>query len=41
VHGEVALSKSEDYHSYNTVILDVEGIKGVLRKLEEISKDLI
>jgi len=30
----------EDYHSHNTKILDLEGMKDLLMKLPEIRKDL-
>jgi len=34
------VSKVEEYHSHNTKILDVEGIKELLLKLPEIRKDI-
>jgi UDP-N-acetylglucosamine 4,6-dehydratase/5-epimerase len=37
--GESAVSKMEDYTSHNTKILDVEGVKKLLLKLDLISKD--
>ncbi len=38
--GEIKISKSEDYNSHNTTLLDVEGMKSLLLKLEFI-RDLI
>ena len=38
--GEGQLDDSEDYHSHNTKILDVDGMKDLLLKLPEIQKDL-
>lgn len=38
--GSGQLDKSEDYHSHNTEILDVEGMKALLMKLPEIREDL-
>jgi len=39
--GEEHVSKVEEYHSHNTKILDVEGMKELLMKLPEIQKDVI
>jgi UDP-N-acetylglucosamine 4,6-dehydratase/5-epimerase len=39
--GEEHVSKVEEYHSHNTKILDVEGMKELLLKLPEIRKDVI
>lgn len=38
--GEGQLDDIDDYHSHNTEILDLEGMKGLLLKLPEIRKDL-
>jgi UDP-N-acetylglucosamine 4,6-dehydratase len=38
--GESKVTKMEDYTSHNTTILDVEGMKNLLLKLEEIRKDI-
>jgi UDP-N-acetylglucosamine 4,6-dehydratase/5-epimerase len=38
--GESKVTKMEDYTSHNTTILDVEGMKDLLLKLEEIRKDV-
>jgi UDP-glucose 4-epimerase len=38
--GEGQLDNSEDYHSHNTKILDVEGMKELLLKLPEIQEDV-
>ena len=38
--GESAVSRMEDYTSHNTSILDVEGMKKLLLKLDEIRKDI-
>lgn len=38
--GQVDMSKIEEYHSHNTVRLDVEGTKQLLLKLEMITKDV-
>ena len=38
--GEVDMDKVEDYHSHNTVRLDVEGMKKLLLKLEFIREDI-
>ena len=34
--GNIAISKTEDYNSHNTTILDVNGVKKLLKKLPEI-----
>jgi UDP-glucose 4-epimerase len=39
-HGNVDMSKMEDYDSHNTVRLDVEGMKKLLLKLSFIREDL-
>jgi len=39
--GEEHVSQVEEYHSHNTKILDVEGMKELLMKLPEIRKDVI
>ena len=38
--GQVDMSNIEEYHSHNTVRLDVEGTKQLLLKLEMITKDI-
>ncbi len=38
--GEGQLDNSEDYHSHNTNILDLEGMKALLMKLPDISNDV-
>jgi UDP-N-acetylglucosamine 4,6-dehydratase len=38
--GETDISKIEDYHSHNTVRLDVEGMKNLLTKLPLIRKEV-
>lgn len=38
--GSVQIAISDEYHSHNTKILDVEGMKELLMKLPEIRKDL-
>ena len=38
--GEGQLDNSEDYHSHNTNILDIEGMKELLLKLPEIQEDV-
>ena len=38
--GESAVSRMEDYTSHNTTVLDVEGIKKLLLKLDEIRKEV-
>ncbi len=38
--GQVDMAKVEEYHSHNTVRLDVEGTKNLLLKLEIIKEDL-
>jgi UDP-glucose 4-epimerase len=38
--GEEDISKVEDYHSHNTVRLNVEGTKQLLMKLPLIQEDL-
>lgn len=38
--GEDAISRTEDYHSHNTELLDVEGMKELLLKLRFIREDL-
>lgn len=40
VEGEEKISKIEDYHSHNTVRLDVEGMQRLLLKLSMIRQDL-
>lgn len=40
IEGEEDISKVEDYHSHNTRQLDVEGMKGLLLKLDFIREDL-
>jgi len=40
VEGDEELSKIEDYHSHNTTLLDVEGMKKLLLKLDFIREDL-
>ncbi|WP_077154603.1 polysaccharide biosynthesis protein [Bacteroides bouchesdurhonensis] len=40
IEGSERVSKIEDYHSHNTVRLDVEGMKQVLQKLNFIREDL-
>ena len=40
VEGSEEVSKIEDYHSYNTRRLDVEGMKELLLKLDFIREDL-
>lgn len=40
VEGEEEVSKIEDYHSHNTVRLDIEGMKQLLLKLDFIKEDL-
>ena len=37
--GEIDMNKIEDYHSHNTVRLDVEGMKKLLFKLDFITQD--
>ena len=39
--GEGQLDNSEDYHSHNTKILDIEGMKALLLKLPEIQEDVL
>lgn len=39
--GEVAISKYDEYHSHNTVRLDVEGMKKLLLKLPVFRKDIL
>jgi UDP-glucose 4-epimerase len=39
--GEGQLDDSEDYHSHNTKILDVEGMKALLLKLPEVREDVL
>jgi UDP-N-acetylglucosamine 4,6-dehydratase/5-epimerase len=38
--GESKVTRMEDYTSHNTTILDLEGMKNLLLKLEEIRKDI-
>lgn len=38
--GEMDVSKFEDYHSHNTVRLDIEGTKKLLLKLDFVKRDL-
>ena len=38
--GQIDMSVVEEYHSHNTVRLDVEGTKKLLLKLEIIQEDL-
>ena len=38
--GNAEVSKIEDYHSHNTLRLDVEGMKDLLMKLRFIQEDL-
>jgi UDP-glucose 4-epimerase len=38
--GEGQLDNLEDYHSHNTKILDVNGMKELLLKLPEIQNDV-
>jgi len=38
--GEEHVSQVEEYHSHNTKILDVEGMKELLMKLPEIQEDV-
>lgn len=40
VEGEQEVSQIDDYHSHNTVRLDVEGMKNLLLKLDIINHDL-
>lgn len=40
VEGEQQISEQEDYTSHNTARLDVEGVKNLLRKLEEVQEEL-
>lgn len=40
VEGEQGISTLDDYTSHNTTRLDVEGVKTLLRKLEEIREEL-
>lgn len=40
VEGEEEVSKIEDYHSHNTKQLDLDGMEGLLLKLDIIKKDL-
>lgn len=39
--GEEKIAQTDDYHSHNTKRLDVEGMKELLLKLPEISKDVL
>lgn len=40
VEGEEKISKIEDYHSHNTIRLDIEGMRKLLLKLQFIREDL-
>jgi UDP-N-acetylglucosamine 4,6-dehydratase len=40
VEGDVKLSTTEDYTSHNTTLLDVDGVKELLRKLDFIQEQL-
>jgi len=40
IEGEEEIAKVEDYHSHNTVRLDVEGMKALLLKLEMVREDM-
>ena len=40
IEGEKEINKIEDYHSHNTVRLDIEGMKNLLLKLDMIREDL-
>lgn len=40
VEGEEKVSKFEDYNSHNTRRLDLEGMKELLLKLDEIKEDI-
>ena len=40
VEGEEKVSKFEDYNSHNTRRLDLEGMKGLLLRLDEIKEDI-
>lgn len=40
VEGEEKISQVEDYHSHNTLRLDVEGMQALLLKLDAIKEDL-
>ena len=40
VEGQAEIATIEDYHSHNTLRLDIEGMKGLLLKLDIIREDL-
>jgi len=40
VEGQEELSVIEDYHSHNTIRLDVEGMKALLLKLDFVKKGI-